>query len=129
MKLKVSQVLNAVEPLKKINAPELPIAVSMRLINIMDQLNPVLVAFEARRKPLFDSYAVTSDSKNKKSKKKVPPKQQSKFIAEIQTLLDEEIELPIEPLSLSDLKGVKISSSELRLIKWLVIVEAPPEAE
>ena len=128
MKLKVSQVINAIKPLTKINAPDLPIAVSMRLIDIMDKLGPVLEAFEARRKPLFDSYAVLSDPKNKRSKKEVPPKQRAKFNAEIQKIIDEEIEVPIAPLSLDDLEGVKISSSELRLIKWLIVVD-PPEAE
>lgn len=129
MKLKVIQVLNAIKPLKKLNAPELPIAISMKLIDIVDKLDPVLEAFEARRKPLYDSYAVVVPAtKNKKSKKEIPKDRLSEFNAKINEFLDEEIEVSIEPLPLSDLKGVLISSSELRLIKWLV-VEAPVKEE
>lgn len=133
MKLKVSEIVDAcmatppdVSPVAKLNSPELPIAVSMKLVEITDLLEPITQEFQRRGKSIFDKYAVLSEpgkkdkDKDNKRKKEVPPKLVKKFNAELKVFLDEELELDIEPLSSAELEGVIISSSELKRVKWLI---------
>ena len=111
MKLKVSEIY-ASPALQKLNSSDVPIAISLRLLDLTDQVVKIVEQLEARRKVVFEKYA--------KDGKKIPAKDKKKAETEMQSYLDEEIDINFTPFTLDELEAVKISSIELRSIRWIL---------
>lgn len=111
MKLKVSKVYESAA-LQKLNSADIPIAISLRLLDLTEQVVKVIDQLEARRKTVFEKYA--------KGMTKIPAKDEAKAEAEMQAYLDEEVDIAFEPFTLKELEGVKISSAELASIRWIL---------
>ena len=126
MKLTILAILNASPVLQKINTTDLAITVSLQLSKLRAELGLALEAAEKRRLEIFNKYAVLSDPKNKKSKKKIPKQHREKFNEFVDKLGKEEVEIEVIKMPLIDLEGVKISTLEVDLIDWLI--EEPEEA-
>lgn len=116
MKLTVLDVINAIAPLGKMASADLPIAIALKLNDSVERLNKVLAAFEKKRKTIEAEFKI-------KGEDEVPKDKLDDFNAAVDKIADEEIDLDIKPFSIDDLEGVKLSSGDIKLVRWLI--EAP----
>ena len=116
MKLTVLDILNAVGPLGKVASADLPIAVALKLDDSVEALNKILAAFEKRRKTAKAKFCPAGEEE-------VPADKLDDFNAAVDKIADEEIDVDIKPFPLDDLEGVKLSSGDIKLVRWLI--EAP----
>jgi len=116
MKLTVLDILNAVGPLGKMASADLPIAIALKLDDSVEALNKVLAAFEKKRKTTEAKFCPEGESE-------VPKDKLEDFNAAVDKIADEEIDLDIKPFPIKDLEGVKLSSGDIKLVRWLI--EAP----
>lgn len=129
MKLKISQLILAIQPIQSLNAATIPINISFQLVNLAEDIAKILKQVEGRRKHWYDKLKEPIKiTKPKGPKFKVSKKNQKKLDEEMDGIVDEEVEVHVPSLSLEDLKGAAIPAQELRQIKWL-ISDFPNEKE
>jgi hypothetical protein len=108
--MKVSDIVNGVTSLQKLNGLDLSIPLALQVRKNMEECEPVLKMFEEKRKALVDSLQL-------KEGEVVPPES----IKAIENHLDEEIELNLKKLSLKALEasGAKLSAGDITTIIWM----------
>ena len=108
--MKVSDIVNGVTSLQKLNGLDVTIALALQVRKNMAECEPVLKMFEDKRKAIIDSL-------NLKKDEKVPPES----IKAIENHLDEDIDLNIKKISLKALEasGAKLSAGDITTIIWM----------
>lgn len=108
--MKVSDIVQGVTALQKLNNMDLPISLALRLNKNAEECESVLKLFEERRKKIIADVAL-------KEGESLP----EESIQAIEDHLDEEIELDITKISLKALNSIdaKLSASDLTNISWM----------
>lgn len=99
MKIKMSELLDAVQPMNKLIGAELPLKTAHRLTLLVDQLNPHVGFFNKRKDAIPQGEAG-----------------REKFLE----LLDYELELDTAPLEISLEENVRLSASDINCLKPFV---------
>lgn len=99
MKIKMSELLDAVQPMNKLIGAELPLKTAHKITLLVDKLNPHIGFFNKRK----DTIPQGEEG-------------QEKF----RELLDYEVELDAEPVEISIEENVRLSASDINCLKPFV---------
>lgn len=111
MKVKLSEIVNARQALQKMMTKELPIKTAYRLSKLVNAVNDELGNFEDQRKKLVEKYG------EKKGEEVVVPKDKAQdFQKDMQELLDVEVKIDFDPISLSDIGEISLSPVDITLL-------------
>ena len=105
MKITVRQAREMWDGLRMAREVEFPSAVAFRLSGVVGQLQPVVENFESVRNQLVEKYGRKDE---KTGLATVTPDQQEEFDKELKPLLEEPVELDIEPISLKRIEHIDI---------------------
>ena len=116
----LKEVVNAVEPLRRVLSTKMPVKAAYHLSRIGDKLESTLRTFEAARSKRIKELGVeTSDKLNFMI---IDPEQQKVFQAEQDVLLAEVIKIDKEPFSLSQLgNGVELTPADLMALNKILV--------
>lgn len=115
MKIKLKQILEAVEPLKILLNKELPIKASYRLGRLKSAIESELNQFDTERQKLIKKYGREKDDGSyfvDESDKD----NYDKFLTEINQLLDVDIEINYSPIDISIIDECRISPSNMSFL-------------
>ena len=116
MTVTLSQLKTSETVLVKLLSAELPVRVSYRLSKIIKNINQELTEFESSRQKLFEKYGEPQNDNTIM----VKPELQQEFLAQLNMLLAETVELPDIKVTVQDLDDVKFSALELAVLEpWL----------
>jgi len=115
MKVKVVDILNANEGLKKIASLPINIKVSYQLMRLGNKISDELKVFDDKRKELLNKYGEINEGNWK-----VKEENMTDFTKDINDILEEDVDIEFEPISLDNLGDVKISLADLNLLKAFI---------
>lgn len=128
MKLKNSQIINAVDALNKLSEANLPIRQAYNLSKTLTSIKRMAKAIYAERDKLIIKYGEEQEDGNHSiTAENVEGK--AKFIEDYSVVLDMEEEVDVRKLSLDDLDGVMISANDLENIEFMIDFPAEPNDE
>jgi len=113
MKVKLSQVLDADQALKRLVEVKLPSKAAWRVAVITGKLNPMLAAFEATRREIAIKCGASEGNP-------VPRERMAEFVEELNALVAEEEEVEFIKLRLSDLGDALITPADLMALEFLI---------
>lgn len=116
MKITLGELLNGKPALEKLVNLEISIKTAYKLSRIINKLNNELQNFEDQRQKLVSKYGEPEENGNVI----VTQENMEAFSNELNELINLEIELAYEPVSLEELGDVKMRASELMLIDKFV---------
>jgi type IV secretory pathway TrbF-like protein len=109
MKLKLSEIQKAQQPLQKIMNADLPIKIAFRLSRMAKAVNDVFTDIETQRVKLVEKYGTSTDKGVT-----VNPENVTKFQEEFGTFIAEEsVELKVEPIKLELLEGLQLTALDM----------------
>ena len=118
MKLKLEKIVNATQPLSRLMVQPMKIAQSWSLSKLSKLIDVELKSFDEARNKLLAEYGTLTEDGTQyifATDKAMP------FSEEIKSLLDQEIDIEIVPISLSKLDRIDISASDLLMLDWLIV--------
>lgn len=131
--MKLGEVRITLEGLKKIVNKELPIRTAYRLTKIMKAINDEFTSLEEARGKLIKKFAKEPEdgSKGPQGEIKVDPEKQDEFYKEFVVLLEEEIDLDINLISIEDLGDISLSPADMFGLQIILEeeIEAPKKAQ
>lgn len=118
MKLTNGEIFSAREPLKKLMEERLPVKCSFKLAKLANKLNVGLKDIEDARNGLIKKYG----TKNEKGRLEVKPDspEYEKFVEEFNDLMDIEVEVVVERISLPE--SLEIEPSTLIALEKFIEV-------
>ena len=119
MKVKLYEIINASEVLTKIMKSTINLKAAYRIGKIAKKYQAEMEIFQDLRKKLFDKYGETQDDKSVKIKDDKIPEYQK----EMNELLQNDVELDIEPVVISENEKIEISPAELLLVEKFITIE------
>jgi hypothetical protein len=127
VKLKLSQIIEAQEPLKRLAAEKYPAHIAYRIQRNIRVLAPEALAYEKARMELIkNKYGVELKGEGVPTGSyRVPPEKVAEYTGEIQLLLDEEMDLNIMLLELESIR--EISPLDLMALEWMFDVSSEQE--
>jgi hypothetical protein len=115
MKLKLGQIADSFEPLRRVGNEKLPIKVAWEIQRNSRLIFPEFSAWDEKRADLIKTKYGEQD---KEGNFLVPPKNMNSFKEEMKSLGDIEIELDIHVIPMSSFTA-NISPSDLALLDWM----------
>lgn len=109
MKIKIADMLGAAEALKSVAKIELPVKASYRLMRLGNKFMSEMKVFETKRMELLKKHG----EELKKGFIQVKEENQEAFSKDIQSLLDEEVNLDFDLIPIELFGDVKVSASDL----------------
>ena len=118
MKLKLSQIVEATQPLTRLGSEKLSAKIAFRLKRNIEAVNPVLQTFNQECDRLRkDKYGATG-----KNGLTVPPENRDPFQKEINEMLAEEVDVEIRVITLDELT-CEIAALDLEALEWMIVEE------
>jgi hypothetical protein len=117
MNIKLSQLVNSVQVLNKIfNSDKLPVTDAYRLSKSINKIQDELQNFDKFRIELIKKYGQETGDGNYQ----VKPEFEDDFKKGMDELLNTEVEIGLNPVTLESLSKVNLSAIELSLIDYLI---------
>jgi len=129
MKIKLLEIIGAQEAINKIDRTKFDIRISYRLNKILNKLTSEIKDFDKTRNELVMKYAKETEIEDAQTKQKrkslaVPPESLETVTKEIETLLNQEIELDIWQIPMSLLiDKLELSPVEVRMLDKFLIYD------
>lgn len=114
MKLKLSEIVNNEKGIEALAAVELPIKISYNIKRLIRKIRPELDTYIEARNSLITELG-EEDPKTKNIT--VKPENSQEYARRLGELLDVEVEIDFEPIKISDLGDIKVSSNAL--VEWM----------
>ena len=106
MKISIKDVVNNVKNLKALQEVKFPVKISYRIMRIINRLQPILTAYEAKRNELVKEFG---DEPDKEGNIKVTNPEKLKLFSEkLLELLDTYEDVEFEKIKIEDLDDVKV---------------------
>ena len=102
MKVKVLKLANAINSLKFLSEQTLPAKTSFKIAKIINAVSAELDVLEQTRKKLITQY-------NLENQEQQTPENIKAFQDEMSSMLEEEVELPFEPIFITELGPINLS--------------------
>lgn len=119
MKLKLSDLVNAVQSLGIISKKDLPVKASYALSKNIQKIDNELKAFNETRTKLFDKY----DEKVKKEGKdltRIPKEKVEIFQEELNAILDQEVEIDLWMIDINGFGETNVTTGDLMAIDFMI---------
>lgn len=110
MKIKVSKLVNAVPSIKYLMNQSLNAKVSLKLARFINTISNEMNAVEETRKMLFDRYSDGTKILNESN---------LKFEEEMKSLLETEISINMEPISIAELNTISIPINHMMNLDFM----------
>jgi hypothetical protein len=108
MEVQIKDLLSANESLRLIAKKELPVKCSYRLMRLANKISSELKVFNTNRLELLKKYG-----EKVKGGFKIKPENSENFEKDIETLLDEKLNLDVEPILLEVFGDIKTSLGDM----------------
>lgn len=116
MKLKIGEVVNSVETLRKVLEQSLPVKISFRLMGLVKTFDEKLKTFEEARIVLIKRLG----QEDSEGTYKIKEENMDEFVVEFQSLLSEEIEIDFKKIDVETLPdSVELSVSDIQKLEWM----------
>lgn len=116
MKLKV--IIDSVEGLEELASCKLPMRTAYNIKKLMQSIEKETTIFDTLRKNLINEYG--ERSKEDPNSFTIPQDKVEKFNSEISELLDQEVSIEFNKISLDDIKNIEIAPKYLYFLDWLI---------
>lgn len=122
MKLPIKTILDSVEGLKTLSRLKLPIVLSFKVSKVIKEVDKELQSFdEVKRKRVEELGEEVKDEKgNPTGNFTVTPKNMKAWTKEYKALLENEVELKISKIKISELTEEKIEPFVFAQLDWLI---------
>ena len=117
MKLKLETLVSSVTPLRTLFSKEIPVSVGFNISKTVKAIEENIKIYDESREALIKKYG----TENEDGTYTVPPKAVKKFEAEHRELLETEVDLQADQISIEKLGDIKMSASEIYTLNWLLI--------
>jgi len=117
MNVKLADIFMSKDALQKLLQSDLPVKTAFRISRIAKKINDVFNDIEEQRIKLVNKLGEVQEGSDEI---KVPPDKLKEFHAELSSLLEEEIELDIEKIKLSELGDIKLRPVEIASLEYLI---------
>jgi len=117
MKIKLGALVKATEGLKALQEKDLPVAESFKLLNLVQQADPILKNYGEQRAKLLEKYGETKDNLNYS----IPQKNVEQYLNEMSPLEDMEINIDFQKIKLN--KNIEIKVVHLQNLLDFVEME------
>ena len=115
MKVKIKDIYSCRNALAKVASSEMPINMSFKFARMLKALNEEYSTIEEQRVGLVQKHGEkVSDSEHQIKS----DEQKEKFMKDFEKLLDEEIDVDYEKISINDMQGINISPQELSILSF-----------
>jgi len=114
MKVKLSKIINSVSAFKVLTPQATNAKSAYKLAKALNCIQQELDTFETVKNNIAKKYQEEVDGKLQ-----IPEEKVKEFTDEMMTLLDEEIELNVDFIPISDLAGLNITISNMMLMDYL----------
>lgn len=118
MKLTLTTLVDGEQPLYRLLEVKLPIKVAYRLSKLANKIKKELTVFYEQRLNLYKQYGECVDVV--KDSWSIKPENISKFKEDLKQLSDEEVDIDIPPLSITDFGDIQIESSILSELAFIL---------
>ena len=115
MKIKLKDIVSNTAILRDLLKIELCVIPAFSIASNIRNIKGPIADFDTARKVLIKKYAV-EDNKNRVSPDKIED-----FTKELNSLLEEEVDVDIKKISLKDLADIKISPKVFVAISWMFV--------
>ena len=112
-KVKLSQIVNSTEDIKKLLEVKFPVKVSYRLGRLVNKLQPELTLYDAKRNELVKEFGDAPDEKG--NIKVTDPEKLKLFMVKLQELLSVDIDIDFEKIKIDTLGELSIEPKLLLL--------------
>lgn len=114
--LKFGQIIRAQGVLKRLANVDLPLATSLKVLKVCRDTQDHTKLFQEKHKALFDTFG----EKGEGDQIIVPEKKREEFNQELENLLETEVELEFDELSIDAFGDLKLKASELEQMSWMI---------
>jgi hypothetical protein len=118
MKLQLFKLVDSEKALNALMTQPLPAVTSFRLIDLLKQVKGKLDSYNEARNKLIVKY---SPPPGEDGTVQVPSSAMPDFMAELQPMVMEEIELTFTPIKIDEIKDCKMSTVDMAVLEWLVV--------
>jgi hypothetical protein len=118
MKIKLEQMVMAMEPLQRIFLESLPIRTTFRLKKIVKLIDENLKDYNESRLDLLKKYGVENPETGGYD---IPEENRELIEKEHTELLNTEVSLAFEPLSIDLFGNIQISGRDATLLEWIIV--------
>ena len=115
MKVKLGQIVNSQTALQDLGSKQLIAKSAFQIRRVLKVVGEQLEIYQVTHTDLIKKHGVQQGESWT-----VPPEKFPAFYAELNPLLESEIELTIDKLPFSTIEDVKISGGNLLLLEWLI---------
>ncbi len=120
MKLKLSQLVNSSQAFSRLMSQPMRAVKSFALSKVARQIEPDLKAYDEQRIKLLKEYGKLRDESGQQYEFDTP-RQAQEFVAELNALLEQDVELDVKPILLADLDKIEISAVDILTLGWLIV--------
>ncbi len=132
VKMKLGEIRFLVNGLRKLIDKELPVKTAYKISKITQAVNIEFNALEVARGNLVKKYGKEEEvSKGKvpRGEVKVDPEKEQEFFQEFNTLLDEDMKMDIDPISIDDLENISLTPADLLALQRILKEEEKKEVQ
>lgn len=117
--IKLAQLIDSRDALEKVFNQDLPVRMAYKISKIIKAVNNELTTFDEFRNKLLNKYGTDAgEGKFSISAENVPL-----FQEDIKSLLETEVTLEFNRITLDDLGSIKLSSRDLSTLDYLIVEE------
>ena len=116
MKLTLGKIANSVTSINKLNDTLLPAKISFRLTILSKNLDEVLKVYNDKLNNIFEKYGDKID----KEQIKIKQENIENYTKERNELDNEEIEIEIQDIKISEIENVNIAPNDIMILDWLI---------
>jgi hypothetical protein len=116
MKIKVSKLANSIPSIKFISQQTVPAKICFKLAKFINAISQELDVLEQSRKMIVEKYSFV----NKETEQfDIKPENQSQFEKEMLDLFNEEVEISLEPIQITELGGISLPVNHLMSLDFM----------
>ncbi len=120
MKVLLREILDAVEPLKRMQVQAMPAKTAYQIARLVRRLDSgELSAYQQAKEQLVRRLGI-EEEEDGRTVWRVAKEHQQEFITEHEELLDQEVEISIRPLTLHEIESMTISPADLLFMRWMI---------
>jgi hypothetical protein len=118
VKVKLFKLVQSVDQLSVLSSTKFQASMTLKIMRIMRAVRPELEDYDKKKNDLIKKFGVTLDNGDVK----VSPDRMNDFFTELNPVLEQEVELPIEPIKLSELT-LELTPIDLERLEWMLSLD------
>lgn len=121
VKLQTKDLVNSANALGELSNLDLKMKLSFRVAKVIKEVDGVIEVFNEKRDVIVKEVEALKEERGLSKEDRLPEEDEKPFNDRVIALLDEEIEVEIEKLSISDLEAYSFPAKHLINLDWLLV--------